>query len=335
MNHIVEILATVFFLVGAVGNCVDLYILYKTARRRNRKHVLLLRFLAVNDLMAQLGMLLLIHLKNDVLPEYWSCVGFVLIRAFGLGSGCVALVMALDRWFALTRPFCYHKVVSYKILKRFLFCLWLTAVTLTYLPLFGFGLYYDPDAAPEKEICSRFRYAVEVKDIVYAFLFFGFGMTLCICIAVFNSAVIWELLRIRSQGKLLVRRVSRSIINNGMGCSRYQTPEEEAFANLMAIICVIFLGCWIPQLVAVPIAQFLPQTQATVTFTKIADVLLVVYFTLNPFVYVLRNYIERRFVLPSCFFKRSTNSLHTTTTTVETPTSVLLNPQPFHISINK
>ncbi|KAJ8918667.1 hypothetical protein NQ315_014986, partial [Exocentrus adspersus] len=101
-----------FFLVGAAGNSVSLCILHKTAKRRNRKHVFLLRCLAANDLLAQLGMLLLIHLtKQKVLPCHWSCIGFVLIRAFGLGSGCVALVMALDRWFALTRPFYYHQFI--------------------------------------------------------------------------------------------------------------------------------------------------------------------------------------------------------------------------------
>lgn len=65
----------------------------------------------MNDLVAQVGMLLLINLKrHDVLPDYWACVGFVLLRAFGLGSGCVAFVMALERWLALTRPFFYHQV---------------------------------------------------------------------------------------------------------------------------------------------------------------------------------------------------------------------------------
>lgn len=111
VNWLFQVLATVSFLIGAAGNLAALWILYRTAKRRNKKHVLLLRCLATNDLVAQVGMLLLIHLKRyDVLPDYWSCVGFVLLRAFGLGSGCVAFVMALERWLALTRPFFYHQV---------------------------------------------------------------------------------------------------------------------------------------------------------------------------------------------------------------------------------
>ncbi|KAJ8918660.1 hypothetical protein NQ315_014979 [Exocentrus adspersus] len=224
------------------------------------------------------------------------------------------------------------QVVTYDVVKRFLFCLWLTAVTLTYLPLFGFGLYYDPGAGPEKEKCTRFRYAVDVKDKVYAYIFFSFGMLLCLCIATFNTAVICELSKIRSQGKVLVRRVSRSTISNRLGCARYQTPEEEAFAKLMAIVCIIFLVCWVPQLIAVPIAQFCTKTRATVVFTKIADILLGVYFTLNPFVYVLQNYMEGRFIIPFCFLKRSINNHPSPSVTQETPTSVLISPPSFTIS---
>ncbi|KAJ8941869.1 hypothetical protein NQ318_001721 [Aromia moschata] len=302
-NTVVQVLTTVAFLIGACGNIAALWILYRTAKRRNRKHLLMLRCLAMNDLVAQVGMLLLIHLKRyNLLPDIWSCVGFVLLRAFGLGSGCVAFVMALERWLALTRPFMYHQLVTYQMLKRFLFCLWLSAVFLTYLPLFGFGLYYNQDGVPQH------------------------GATLCICIALCNSSVVWELSRIRSQGKILVRRVSRSIISNRVGCSRYQTPEEVAFAKLMAIVCVIFVACWAPQVISVPIAQFFPKASSTRTFTKIADTLLCVYFTLDPFVYVLQNYMEGRFIWPCCSLRRSMSSLPTTTTTVGTPTSVLLNP---------
>ncbi|VEN36224.1 unnamed protein product [Callosobruchus maculatus] len=180
------------------------------------------------------------------IPKYWNCVGFVLIRAFGLGSGCVAFIMAFERWLALTRPFLYHQVFTYQILKRLLCGLWLTAVILTYLPLFGFGLYYNKD----KNECDRFRYAVEVKDKIYAYLFFAFGATLCICIALCNVAVICELLRIRSQQKVLVRRISKAIIVNRdrPGCpARYHTDEENAFAKLMGFICLIFIVCWAPQ----------------------------------------------------------------------------------------
>lgn len=99
------------FVVGTIGNLAALWILYKSSKNRNKKHVLLLRWLATNDLVAEVGMLLMIQLhKFQIIPCYWRCVSFVLLRAFGLGSGCVAFVMALERWLALTKPFHYHQV---------------------------------------------------------------------------------------------------------------------------------------------------------------------------------------------------------------------------------
>lgn len=108
---VIQVLVTISFLIGIVGNLTALVILYRSAKRRNKKHVLMLRWLAVNDLTAAVGMLTVTNLKRyAVLPEYWTCTALVAMRGFGLGSGIVALIMALERWFALTRPFLYHKV---------------------------------------------------------------------------------------------------------------------------------------------------------------------------------------------------------------------------------
>ncbi|VEN61152.1 unnamed protein product, partial [Callosobruchus maculatus] len=183
--------------------------------------------------------------NSEVLELCWICSH----SSFWTGIGVCGIHHGLREMVALTRPFLYHQVFTYQILKRLLCGLWLTAVILTYLPLFGFGLYYNKD----KNECDRFRYAVEVKDKIYAYLFFAFGATLCICIALCNVAVICELLRIRSQQKVLVRRISKAIIVNRdrPGCpARYHTDEENAFAKLMGFICLIFIVCWAPQVVS-------------------------------------------------------------------------------------
>lgn len=106
-----QMLITVSYVVGTAGNIAALWILYKSAKTRNSKHVLMLRCLATNDLVAQLGMLVLMYLQiYEVIPLFWRCVLYVCLRAFGLGSGCVAFVMAVERWLALTRPFLYQQV---------------------------------------------------------------------------------------------------------------------------------------------------------------------------------------------------------------------------------
>lgn len=106
-----EVLINVTYLLGVIGNLAALWILYRSSRTRNSKHVLMLRCLIINDLVAVLGMLSLLYIqKYSLLPVYWCCVLYVFMRAIGLGSGCVAFVMALERWLALTRPFVYQQV---------------------------------------------------------------------------------------------------------------------------------------------------------------------------------------------------------------------------------
>ncbi|CAG9760035.1 unnamed protein product [Ceutorhynchus assimilis] len=320
-GFVIQVLVTLSFIIGIVGNMTALVILYRSAKRRNKKHVLLLRWLAINDLTAAVGMLTVTNLKRyEVLPEYWTCTALVILRGFGIGSGIVALIMALERWFALTRPFLYHKLVTYDVLKRTLCSLWLGALLMTYSPLLGFGLYYDF----EKEKCSRYRFAVTPKDKGYAWLNFAVGGLVCLCIALCNIAVVLELSKIRLQNTVLVRRISRSlIVNNRTGASRHhQTPEEVAFAKLMAYISVIFIVCWGPQIITVPIAQLGDTSRASRIFTHIADMCMAFYFTLDPFVYVLQRYIERgNMGFTWCFLKRqkSTTSLPTTTTTAGEP----------------
>lgn len=102
---------TTTFVLGAIGNIAALWILYRSAKTRNTKHILMLKCLIVNDLVAVIGMLAILYLqKYQDFSPYIRCIFYVGLRAFGLVSGCVAFVMALERWLALTRPFLYQQV---------------------------------------------------------------------------------------------------------------------------------------------------------------------------------------------------------------------------------
>lgn len=73
----------------------------------------MLRCLATNDLVALLGMLVQMYITiyaGDVTSSRIFCSLRVVWRLFGLFSGCVAIVMAVERWLALTKPFVYQKV---------------------------------------------------------------------------------------------------------------------------------------------------------------------------------------------------------------------------------
>lgn len=83
----------------------------------------MLRCLAINDLAALLGMLVQMYVTiyaGTVTSTRPFCAMRIVWRLFGLFSGCVAIVMAAERWLALTRPFLYQKVKSY--LYKNIFC---------------------------------------------------------------------------------------------------------------------------------------------------------------------------------------------------------------------
>ena len=60
--------------------------------------------------------------------------------------------------------------MTFPVIVRFMLALWLGALALTILPLFGFGLYFKDGK------CFRYREATEAADIAYAYIWFVFGM---------------------------------------------------------------------------------------------------------------------------------------------------------------
>lgn len=62
--------------------------------------------------------------------------------------------------------------MTHHLLLKIILGLWAGAFILSYLPLMGFGLFYE---SKNTTSCPRFREATEVKDIVYAYVFLAFG----------------------------------------------------------------------------------------------------------------------------------------------------------------
>ncbi|XP_050449996.1 prostaglandin E2 receptor EP2 subtype isoform X1 [Cataglyphis hispanica] len=309
-----QVVLTLVYITGVIGNVSALVILFHRDKRRNRKHLLMLRCLATNDLVALLGMLVQMYVTiyiGNVMSMRIFCSLRVVWRLFGLFSGCVAIVMAAERWLALTRPFVYQKQVTYPVIVRCMLALWLVALAMTSLPVMGFGLYY------KSERCVRYREATEPSDIAYAYVWFVFGTLLCLSIVWCNLAVSRALSRIsRRAGSL--RRICRAssrakpllTIAGPPNRVEVATIEEKAFARLMAVLSISFVICWMPHMISIPLAQFamrLPQTATTIRkfiqiFQIVADILLCIHFTLDPYIYVLLRVPRPRFRLlkPLC-----------------------------------
>ncbi|KAL0125388.1 hypothetical protein PUN28_004493 [Cardiocondyla obscurior] len=302
-----QVILTLVYVTGVIGNVSALAILFHRDKRRNRKHLLMLRCLATNDLVALLGMLVQMYVTiyvNEVASSKVFCSLRVVWRLFGLFSGCVAIVMAAERWLALTRPFLYQKV-TYPVIVRCMLALWLVALAMTSLPVMGFGLYYKDNK------CKRYREATELSDIAYAYVWCVLGTLLCLSIVWCNLAVSRALSKL-SRRTIALRRISKAssrakpLLTVARPVNQPEmvaTNEERAFARLMAILSISFVICWMPHMISIPLAQYtmrLPETAVVAKkcirfFQVIADILLCVHFTLDPYIYVLVRMPRPRF----------------------------------------
>ncbi|XP_069689810.1 alpha-1A adrenergic receptor [Periplaneta americana] len=191
--------------------------------------------------------------------------------------------------------------ITYNVIRRTIFCLWIGVFVLVCLPFFGFGLYF------EKGTCMRYKEAKRRVDVAYAYLFFFFGTLLCVCIVLCNLAVIRVLCHLgcrNTRRRVLMRRISRNssatrsvssgsstagVLANGgeVPLCNMSTPEEVAFARLMAVLSLMAVLCWMPQMITILLAQWAPESKFTLVLYKVADGLMMLHFVLDPLFYVL------------------------------------------------
>ncbi|CAK1545797.1 unnamed protein product [Leptosia nina] len=287
----------VAYAIGIVGNAAAILALRIGERRvRNRKHLLLLTSLAANDLVALVGMLSALIVAEQfpsLARTQGYCAARVVLRVFGIGSVCIAVTMALERYLALTRPFLYQKQVTYFVIRMALLVSWLWAALLTCAPVLGLGLYYD-EATQQ---CVRYRNATEGMDFFYAIFYVTFGTALCVILVYCNLAVIRALYAITAprDGGPVVRRVSKSSCRQRQRCGEAlhhhnaATAEEVAFSRLMATLSVLFMICWLPQMVTSALYLSLgPESWKRLdSLGRLSDMLMLLNYVLDPILYVL------------------------------------------------
>lgn len=101
------------------------------------------------------------------------CMLILVWRFFGLTSGCVAFIMAVDRFLAMAKPFFYWEYITYGLVKKSILIMWCICAFITFAPTIGFGLYFDDGKITK---CQRYRNASKIVDIVYAWLLFVIGL---------------------------------------------------------------------------------------------------------------------------------------------------------------
>lgn len=96
-------------------------------------------------------------------------------------------------------------------------------------------------------------------------------------------------------------------------------------------VCLLILIKWFYFQISIPLAQFRKDSTFDRVFSKMANILMCAYFTLDPYVYVLQRYFEKKRMSFCCCLNNSVNKSNRPSSSVEggTPTSLLLNPPSF------
>lgn len=230
-----------------------------------------------------MGVLVLVIAKRSIskhlIPEYsqWFCASWLIFRFFGLSSGCIAVIMSIDRYIVLNHPIFYHENLTRKFNRNAILALTLVAGIITFFPLFGFGIYFDE----KTKQCLRYREATNQQDRAYAILFLIFGSIICLTIVTCNTFVIRA---------LLYKKPKRLSITCALSSqSSLSTPSDVdvKFSKLMALLSLIFVVCWMPQMISIILALKSNPLPHEHWFYKIADLLTALLFTLDPYIYVL------------------------------------------------
>ncbi|XP_060657044.1 alpha-1B adrenergic receptor isoform X2 [Drosophila nasuta] len=243
--------------------------------------------------------------------------------------------MAAERCMALARPFIYHKHITYELILKCIVSILVVALIVTFLPFFGFGAYID-ESNPDQLKCIRYRDAPGIVNKSYSIFFMAFGSLLCVLIVACNlfvARVLWIIGQSRttknhSQYRMVNQKSVRTIDpESSSGTTLYQaqysthhnappprqfhhsnsvtmtsstSPDEIKFAKLMAILSLSFVVCWMPQMIAIPLAIRENRVPKSHVFFMIADVLMAIHFTLDPYIYVLTRTKSINWSLISC-----------------------------------
>ncbi|KOB68541.1 Uncharacterized protein OBRU01_10262 [Operophtera brumata] len=260
------VIIKVVYAIGIIGNAAAIIALRRGERRvRNRKHLLLLTSLAANDLLA---------LRTGV-----YCAVRVVLRTFGVGSVCIAVTMALERYLALTRPFLYQKGGAAHVWRgqrvhrrhhgaRAVLGahlpIPLPEAILTCAPVLGVGLYYNE----QKGECVRYRNATSGMDFAYA---------------------VFYRQRTLASG-------DQPVHHNAA------TAEEVAFSRLMATLSFLFMICWLPQMLTSVLYLTLGSAYRfwLSVMGNLSDLLMLLNYVLDPVLYGHRTSTESVSMKTSC-----------------------------------
>ena len=224
-------------LAATFGNFLVIWAVYYNKRLRTVTNYYIVS-LAIADMMVGLFAIPFALATNAGLPKdnFYACLftnSFVVALTqssiFGL------LAVALDRFFAVTRPLRYRRMATSRCAVMILIATWVLAFIIGLTPLFGWN-----EGEPEHGYCIFVEH-IDLKYMVY-FNFFGFVLPPLI-VMLFVYVKIFQVVRI--QYAAISRTVVGSQDDMSRRLSRLAVKEGNA-AKLLAIVILLFAISWLP-----------------------------------------------------------------------------------------
>ncbi|KAJ8043580.1 Adenosine receptor A2a [Holothuria leucospilota] len=270
---------------AVLGNILVCWAVHYNKRLRNVTNYFIVS-LAIADMMVGLFAIPFALLVNAKRPRdrFHLCLFMNSFVVFLTQSSILCLVaIALDRYFAVTRPLRYRRVATGRRALAVILLTWIVAFFIGMVPLFG---WHKPSSS--RTIECDFMEIIDMNYMVY-FNFFGAVLPPLIIIVLVYRRIFQEVHR---QVKAIAQLVVGSENDTNKRLAELTFKEARAAKNL-AIVILIFALCWLPLHFLNTISVVTPYHPPYYLFLP-AITLSHANSAMNPFIYAFSNREYRR-----------------------------------------
>lgn len=269
---------------AVLGNLLVCWAVHYNRRLRNVTNYFIVS-LAIADMMVGLFAIPFALLVNAKQPHnrFHLCLFMNSFVVFLTQSSIFCLVaIALDRYFAVTKPLRYRRVATGRRALLIILSTWVLAFFIGMVPLFGW--HKDPTDVVQCE----FMKVMDMNYMVY-FNFFGTVLPPLIIISFVYHQIFQE---VQKQ----VKAISQLVVGSENETSKRLaelTFKEARAAKILAILILIFALCWLPLHLLNAISVIVKVVPPYYLFLP-AITLSHANSAMNPFIYAFSNREYRR-----------------------------------------
>ena len=189
-----------------------------------------------------------------------------------LASGSLATAMAVERLFAIWKPFLYRHSATRRKTGATVIIIWMCAIIIALFPLSGKGFFVRNLTGT---YCTVNWFAKNRANVAYASFYVAMGILLVLIVLICNINIAVRLmlakrnrvtLRANSQKKKLLKKNSgtdmpkeaRSVSRSNSDLEKIETNAvkrnatsalERQLAKTVGLISILFVLCWVPFMV--------------------------------------------------------------------------------------